>query len=145
MRTCSTALAAAVLALTALIPSTSTSAHAAQALAAQAPAAPAPGTHTAGPPTFGSACPTGSLCLWKNPEFKGTKRTYELSTLEINSCTALPAGATAESLINRVGRPVTTYQSADCLETGEFQTYPGDGVWLPRSPYLVRAFKVWER
>ncbi|WP_412078097.1 peptidase inhibitor family I36 protein [Streptomyces xanthophaeus] len=121
-----TVLAATVLALTALIPSTATHAHA------------------AGPPTLG-ACATGQLCLWVKPEFKGTRQTYELSTLDINSCTALPAGTSAQSLTNRTGRPVTTYQSAECAETGEFQTYPGDGVWLPQSPYQVRAFKVWER
>lgn len=102
------------------------------------------GGRAAGPPTLG-ACATGQLCLWAKPEFKGARRTHELSTLDINSCTALPAGTTAQSLTNRTGRPVTTYQSAECAETGEFQTYPGDGVWLPQSPYQVRAFKVWER
>ncbi|MEU7730584.1 peptidase inhibitor family I36 protein [Streptomyces sp. NPDC040724] len=131
MRTCgttrvTTVLAATVLALTALIPSTATTAQA------------------AGPPALG-ACATGQLCLWAKPEFKGTKRTHELSTLAVDSCTALPAGTSAQSLSNRTGRPVTTYQSAECAETGEFQTYPGDGVWLPQSPYQVRAFKVWER
>ena len=40
---------------------------------------------------------------------------------------------------------VTTYQSAQCAETGEYDTYPGGGSWVPRSPYQVRAFKVWER
>ncbi|GAA2641963.1 MULTISPECIES: peptidase inhibitor family I36 protein [Streptomyces] len=124
--TTTTTLAATVLALTVLIPSTATTAHA------------------AGPPALG-ACATGQLCLWAKPEFKGTRWTHELSTLDINSCTALPAGTSAQSLTNRTGRPVTTYQSAECAETGEFQTYPGDGVWLPQSPYQVRAFKVWER
>ncbi|MCX5378514.1 peptidase inhibitor family I36 protein [Streptomyces sp. NBC_00091] len=128
MRTWSTArvttLAAALLAAAALIPGTAT------------------GAHAAGPP-----CATGQLCLWTKPEFKGTKQTYDLSTLEINSCTALPAGTSGnyQSLINRTGRPVTTYQSAECGETGEFQTYPGDGVWLPQSPYQIKAFKIWER
>ncbi|MFB7464237.1 peptidase inhibitor family I36 protein [Streptomyces sp. NPDC056224] len=125
MRTWSTTLAVVGLALTALIPSTSGAAHA------------------AGPATLG-ACATGQLCLWAKPDFKGTRHTHELSTLDINSCTALPAGTSAQSLTNRLGRPVTTYQSAQCAETGEFQTYPGDGVWLPQSPYQVRAFKVWE-
>ncbi|MCX5306215.1 peptidase inhibitor family I36 protein [Streptomyces sp. NBC_00160] len=124
--TTTTTLAATVLALTVLIPSTATTAHA------------------AGPPALGP-CATGQLCLWAKPEFKGTRWTHELSTLDINSCTALPAGTSAQSLTNRTGRPVTTYQSAECAETGEFQTYPGDGVWLPQSPYQVRAFKVWER
>ncbi|MFF7297882.1 peptidase inhibitor family I36 protein [Streptomyces sp. NPDC008265] len=122
----STVLAATVLALTALLPGTAATARA------------------AGPPAFGS-CATGQLCLWAKPDFKGARQTHELSTLDINSCTALPAGTSAQSLTNRTGRPVTTYQSAECAETGEFQTYPGDGVWLPESPYQVRAFKVWER
>ncbi|MFF2192542.1 peptidase inhibitor family I36 protein [Streptomyces sp. NPDC058157] len=129
MRTWSTArvttLAAALLAACALVPSTAT------------------GAHAASPP-----CATGELCLWAKPDFKGTRQTYDLSTLDINSCTtlpALPAKAGFQALANRTGRPVTTYQSAECQETGEFQTYPGDGVWLPQSPYQVRAFKVWER
>ncbi|THA54164.1 peptidase inhibitor family I36 protein [Streptomyces sp. A1136] len=113
------------------------------AAAALVPGAAGP-AHAAGPPTLG-ACATGQLCLWAKPDFKGARQTYELSTLDINSCTALPAKATAQALTNRTGRPVTTYQSAECQETGEFQTYPGDGVWLPQSPYQVRAFKVWER
>ncbi|MFC9297705.1 peptidase inhibitor family I36 protein [Streptomyces sp. NPDC057011] len=125
MRTWSTTLAVVGLALAALIPSSNGAAHA------------------AGPAALG-ACATGQLCLWAKPDFKGARQTHELSTLEINSCTALPAGTTAQSLANRTGRPVTTYQSAVCQETGEFQTYPGDGVWLPQSPYQVRAFKVWE-
>ena len=54
------------------------------------------------------------------------------------------AGGDAQSLANRTGRPVTTYQSAECAETGEFETYPGGGTWTPRSPYQVRAFKIWE-
>ncbi|MFF4451414.1 peptidase inhibitor family I36 protein [Streptomyces goshikiensis] len=161
MRTWSTAFAAAtVLAGTVLIPSSAGSAHAAERapehaaghMAGHAPgqgverAAVRAGGHASGPPTPTlGACATGQLCLWGKPEFKGTKRTHELSTLDINSCTALPAGTTAQSLVNRTGRPVTTYQSAECAETGEFQTYPGDGVWLPQSPYQVRAFKVWER
>ncbi|MFF8269146.1 peptidase inhibitor family I36 protein [Streptomyces sp. NPDC016562] len=121
----STVLAVTALALSALIPSTATTAHA------------------AGPPALGP-CATGQLCLWAKPDFKGARQTHELSTLDVNSCIALPAGTTAQSLTNRTGRPVTTYQSDVCAETGEFQTYPGDGVWLPQSPYQVRAFKVWE-
>lgn len=160
-----TAATATVLAATLLIPGTAESAHAAgpaqaRTAAVQAPSkaeaqaragAPVPARgsgrtkgRAAGPPTLG-ACATGQLCFWAKPEFKGARTTHELSTLDINSCTALPAGTTAQSLTNRTGRPVTTYQSAECAETGEFQTYPGDGVWLPQSPYQVRAFKVWER
>ncbi|MFF6904869.1 peptidase inhibitor family I36 protein [Streptomyces sp. NPDC012389] len=89
-------------------------------------------------------CEAGRLCLWKKPDFAGARQTYELSTVDIESCTPLPKGGDAQSLANRTGRPVTTYQSAECRETGEFETYPGGGTWLPRSPYQVRAFKIWE-
>ncbi|WP_411078846.1 peptidase inhibitor family I36 protein [Streptomyces sp. cmx-18-6] len=90
------------------------------------------------------ACEAGRLCLWKKPDFAGARQTFELSTVDIESCTPLPKGGDAQSLANRTGRPVTTYQSAECQETGEFETYPGGGTWLPRSPYQVRAFKIWE-
>ncbi|WP_406243551.1 peptidase inhibitor family I36 protein [Streptomyces anulatus] len=129
MRT--TVLAAAALAVTALVP---------QALAHdRAAAAPerAPGVGL-------GSCEAGSLCLWKKPDFTGTRHAYELSGVDIESCTPLPKGDDAQSLANRTGRPVTTYQSAECAETGEFETYPGGGTWTPRSPYRVRAFKIWE-
>lgn len=129
MRT--TVLAAAALAVTALVP---------QALAHdRAAAAPerAPGVGL-------GSCEAGSLCLWKKPDFTGTRHAYELSGVDIESCVPLPKGGDAQSLANRTGRPVTTYQSAECAETGEFETYPGGGTWTPRSPYRVRAFKIWE-
>ncbi|MYT70926.1 MULTISPECIES: peptidase inhibitor family I36 protein [unclassified Streptomyces] len=104
-----------------------------------------PGFATAAaPPTLGD-CGAGELCLWSKTGFKGTRHTYELAGTDIESCVALPEGSSAASLANRTRRPVTTYQSAECAETGEFQTYPGSGTWEPESPYHVRAFKVWER
>ncbi|MCM1946791.1 peptidase inhibitor family I36 protein [Streptomyces sp. G2] len=112
-----------------------------------APAAPtAPAVLTA--PTAGTAlgaCGPGRLCLWPKPDFKGRPWTYELATTDLDSCVALPAGGSAQSLAVRTGRPVTTYQSAECAETGEFETYPGRGTWIPQAPYEVRAFKLWER
>ncbi|MFD8938544.1 peptidase inhibitor family I36 protein [Streptomyces sp. NPDC059578] len=89
-------------------------------------------------------CGPGELCLWAKTDFKGTRLTYELSEIDIESCVALPAGGRAQALANRLGRPVTTYQSAECEETGEFDTYPGNGTWTPQSPHRIRAFKVWE-
>jgi hypothetical protein len=130
MRT--TVLAAAALAVAALVP---------QALAHdRAAAAPerSPGSTALG------TCEAGRLCLWKKPDFAGARHTFELSGVDIESCTPLPKGGDAQSLANRTGRPVTTYQSAECAETGEFETYPGGGTWAPRSPYQVRAFKIWE-
>ncbi|WP_327367243.1 peptidase inhibitor family I36 protein [Streptomyces sp. NBC_01217] len=116
------ALAAASLAATALIP---------QAEAHSAAVRP-------------GACESGQLCLWEKPDFTGARQVHELSTIDIESCVPLPAGSKVQALANRTGRPVTTYQSAECGETGEFETYPGGGTWVPRSPYQVRAFKVWE-
>ncbi|MEU3687535.1 peptidase inhibitor family I36 protein [Streptomyces narbonensis] len=91
------------------------------------------------------ACGPGRLCLWPKPDFKGRAQSHELATTDIESCVALPPGTSAQSLANRTGRPVTTYQSAECAETGEFETYPGRGTWVPQTPYEVRAFKIWER
>ncbi|MEV7868371.1 peptidase inhibitor family I36 protein [Streptomyces sp. NPDC088124] len=104
----------------------------------------APAAERAVPPRLGT-CAAGELCLWEKDDFKGARQTHELSGTDIDSCVPLPAGTTAHSLANRTGRPVTTYQSATCGETGEFETYPGTGTWLPSSPYRVRAFKIWER
>ncbi|MGW7362741.1 peptidase inhibitor family I36 protein [Streptomyces sp. NPDC054841] len=113
----------------------------AAALAATTLLAP---TAAAAPRPTPGVCGPGELCLWQEPDFKGTEHVYDLSGLDIESCVPLPAGITAQALANRTGRPVTTYQSAECAETGEFDTYPGGGTWVPQSPYKVRAFKVWE-
>ncbi|MFF9471530.1 peptidase inhibitor family I36 protein [Streptomyces roseolus] len=112
--------------------------------APSSPAAPAaPAAAAAG--TALGACGPGRLCLWPKADFKGRPWTYELATTDLDSCVVLPAGASAQSLAVRTGRPVTTYQSGECAETGEFETYPGRGTWVPQTPYEVRAFKLWER
>ncbi|MEU2250282.1 peptidase inhibitor family I36 protein [Streptomyces sp. NPDC019224] len=131
------ALAATLLAVTALFSSPPARATAAPDRVAASVA------RTAAPDRLGD-CGSGQLCLWAKPEFTGARQTHELSTIDIESCVPLKTGTTAQALANRTGRPVTTYQSAECQETGEFETYPGGGTWLPRSPYQVRAFKVWE-
>ncbi|MFG2296940.1 peptidase inhibitor family I36 protein [Streptomyces sp. NPDC048603] len=135
------AVAAVLLGGTALLPAAATP-RAAGAGVGQAPRAAEP--RASAPPPLGP-CGPGQLCLWPKPEFQGKRQVHELHQLDVDSCVPLPPGVPpAQALVNRTGRPVTTYQSAECAETGEFQTYPGDGVWLPRSPYQVRAFKVWE-
>ncbi|MER6911022.1 peptidase inhibitor family I36 protein [Streptomyces sp. NPDC000594] len=103
-------------------------------------AAPAPATAL----PRRAECPTGALCLWERTEFRGARQLHELYTLDIDSCVPLPPGTTAESLANRTGRPVTTYQSPECAETGEFETYPGSGTWVPASPYLIRGLMIRE-
>ncbi|MCW7984148.1 peptidase inhibitor family I36 protein [Streptomyces libani] len=119
------------------------------ALAAALAAPPALGTpaaHAAAGGRHASGdCDAGQLCLWPKADFGGARRAYELSGIDIESCVPLPKGSGAAALANRTGRPVTTYQSVECAETAEFDTYPGGGSWVPQSPYRVRAFKVWER
>lgn len=114
------------------------------AVVALLPGAVAAAPGKAAPPRLG-ACAAGELCFWEKDDFKGARQIHELAGTEMESCVPLPSGTTASSLANRTGRPVTTYQSDECAETGEFETYPGGGTWLPRSPYRFRAFKVWER
>ncbi|MEV6316215.1 peptidase inhibitor family I36 protein [Streptomyces sp. NPDC051776] len=126
----------------ALLPSafvTAASAAPTASVASTAFAAPS----AAAAPRLGG-CEAGQLCLWQKDSFGSRRLTYELSQIDIESCVRLPRGIAAASLANRTGRPVTTYQSAECAETGEFETYPGGGTWVPQSPYQVRAFKVWE-
>lgn len=129
-----TTVLAAALAATALIP------PAASGAAVRTP--PAPAAHAA--PVRLGTCESGQLCLWEKPDFTGARHIHELSGTDIDSCVPLPPGRKVQALANRTGRPVTTYQSAECAETGEFETYPGGGTWVPQSPYQVRAFKIWE-
>ncbi|MFE3437062.1 peptidase inhibitor family I36 protein [Streptomyces sindenensis] len=107
-----TAALAAVLAVSALVP---------PALAHDRAAAAGERTRAV---ALGS-CEAGRLCLWKKPDFAGARHTFELSDTDIESCVPLPKGGDAQSLANRTGRPVTTYQSAECAETGEFETGKG--------------------
>jgi hypothetical protein len=143
--------AAGVLAACCLLTIPSTGAAAAPSAAAPAVSSAASLAAASGPVAGAraggvlGACGPGQLCLWPKADFKGRAQTYELSAVDIDSCTALPGGTSAQSLANRTGRPVTFYQSAECAETGEFETYPGKGVWAPQTPYQVRAFKIWER
>ncbi|MGW1469188.1 peptidase inhibitor family I36 protein [Streptomyces sp. NPDC002308] len=147
---------AAVLAATALVPAASAVAPAATPSVSRGTyttvtttgTARAAGTAAAAPGRASGVrlgeCAAGQLCLWKKPDFTGGRLTRDLSAVDIESCVPLPAGSDAQSFANRTGRNVTLYQSAECGETGEFETYPGPGTWVPRSPYQVRAFKIWE-
>lgn len=151
MRTYTVLLTAAALAATTLAagapaagaPTTSARTTAVPTTSAPTTAAPAARVSAAGQQRLGP-CDTGQLCLWPKKDFRGARQAYELAGVDVESCVVLPAGTAATALANRTGRPVTTYQSAECAETGEFETYPGGGTWVPESPYRVRAFKVWE-
>ncbi|MDT3399592.1 peptidase inhibitor family I36 protein [Streptomyces sp. B1866] len=115
---------------------------AAGAVLAAVSAALSPAPAEASPPRLGP-CATGQLCLWHGSAFSGAREVRELADTDIEECVRLSTG-TAASLANRTRKPVTTYQSAECAETGDFATYPS-GTWVPESPYQVRAVKIWER
>ncbi|MEU3460339.1 peptidase inhibitor family I36 protein [Streptomyces sp. NPDC006733] len=128
------ALAAALLPTAAAVPSAASAASATSAPSAAS--APSAGSAKA-------ACDPGQLCLWGRAGYSGTRQSHELADTGIDNCVPLPAGVPARSFVNRVGRPVTVYQSAECATEAEFDTYP-TGTWVPESRFTVRAFKVWE-
>lgn len=110
---------------------------------AAAPASAASAASATAATSSKGACDPGQLCLWGKAGYAGARQNHELADTGIDNCVLLPAGTPARSFVNRVGRPVTTYQSAECATEAEFETYP-TGTWVPESRYTVRAFKVWE-
>jgi hypothetical protein len=139
-----TRLRISAVATTTVVTAAAAAAVAAVAAALTLAATSPPAAADAAPPARLGRCAAGQLCLWEHEEFTGTRRTHELADTGTEDCVPLPSGASAASLANRTGRPVTAYQSAECGETGEFDTYPS-GSWAPQSEYRVRAFKIWER
>jgi hypothetical protein len=111
------------------------------ALTAAAAFVPAGATPVHAAPLPLGACAPGELCLWTQPNFKGTRTVHELADTEVGSCVPLPEGATAKSFANRTRRLVTTYQSVECATEGDFVTFPSD-VWVPESRHTVRAFQI---
>lgn len=103
----------------------------------------APRASAVSTPKLGT-CEAGELCFWQKAGFRGSRQVYELAGTDLESCVPLPKGTRAVSFANRMGRPVTVYQSAHCDTTGEFSTYPS-GSWTPEGEYAARAFTVWER
>ncbi|MYW01196.1 hypothetical protein GT354_23530 [Streptomyces sp. SID3343] len=93
-----------------------------------------------------ASCVPGQVCFWAAPGFTGTPAaTFELATTNANECVSLPDGVDALSFANRMDRYVTMYQSRECATEGDFSTYPGQGVFVPKVPYVVRAFQIWEK
>ena len=92
------------------------------------------------------ACAPGQICFWAAPAFADSPAAvFELATADVESCVSLPEGVDARSFANRMDRYVTMYQSRECATEGDFGTYPGDGVFVPEVPYVVRAFQIWEK
>lgn len=88
-------------------------------------------------------CDSGELCLWAEPTFAGPRAVMTLSNTTLEECVPVPDGVEGRSFANRLNRPVTVYQDADCATEGEFDTYPGRGTYVPDAPFVVRAVQIW--
>ncbi|QRP48191.1 peptidase inhibitor family I36 protein [Amycolatopsis sp. FDAARGOS 1241] len=108
-----------------------------------APAAPPASAHPASPAGADPACAVGELCLWNAETYSGQTQHYDLRTANPEDCIPLPEGFEAHSFANRLTRDVTIYQSEECTTEGDFTTYPGGGTYVPQSPFVVRAIKIW--
>jgi len=144
-----TLAAASLLASSGLAQATpaATPAHASTAVAAHAIGTAPAHASTAVPQQSSAAdpaCTAGEFCLWDTETYSGAVETYDLRTANPGDCIPLPEGFQGHSFVNRMTRDVTIYQGADCSTEGDFITYPGHGTYVPRSPFAVRAVKVWE-
>ncbi|OLR90130.1 peptidase inhibitor family I36 protein [Actinokineospora bangkokensis] len=90
------------------------------------------------------ACERGEVCLWTDPEFRGTTYRHTLTDTTVGECVHLPVAVDIRSFVNLMSRHVTVYQSRECATEGEFDTYPGGGTYVPAAPYVVRGFQVWD-
>ncbi|WP_007026383.1 peptidase inhibitor family I36 protein [Saccharomonospora iraqiensis] len=123
-----------------------TAAVAAVAVAAAPVAASAPASgSSAGPPTDRDGeCRQGQFCVWSGEDYGGERISFSLRNTNPESCAALPDAAEGIAFANRIDRHVTVYQDRHCATEGDFSTYPGPGTFVPRSPYVVRAVKIWD-
>ncbi len=86
-------------------------------------------------------CEVGVFCTWNHTDYTGRTHSLDLRTTNMEECVTLPAGD-VRSFVNRLGRPVTVYQDAQCATFGDFTTYPG-GTYVPGAPFVVRAIQIW--
>lgn len=87
------------------------------------------------------ACDRGELCLWSASSYRGEAIRLSLSNTNPGEC--VPLWLDTRSFANLLSRAVTMYQSVDCATEGEFDTYPGQGTYVPCAPFVVRAVQVW--
>lgn len=118
---------------------------AAVAVASAPVAASAPATGAEGPPTHRDGeCRRGQFCVWSGEDYGGERISFSLRNTNPESCAALPDAVEGAAFANRIDRHVTVYQDRHCGTEGDFSTYPGPGTFVPRSPYVVRAVKIWD-
>ncbi len=88
-------------------------------------------------------CDRAELCLWTGTAYRGTVSKLSLNDVNPGECVPLPDTADARSFANLLSRAAILYQGRECSTEGEFDTYPGDGTYVPESPFVVRAVQIW--
>jgi hypothetical protein len=117
------------------------------AQASPSPATGFPAVHDSSPASAlqtDPGCTAGEFCLWSQESYAGDTRHFDLRTGNPSDCIPLAEGFESHSFVNRMTRDVTIYQGEDCTTEGDFHTYPGGGTYVPQSPFVVRAIKIWE-
>lgn len=90
-----------------------------------------------------SVCTQGEFCGWSDESYGGQVQRQDLRNSNPEECIPLPDSFEATSFANRTNRQITVYQDAECSTEGDFSTYPGDGTFVPKAPYVVRAIQIW--
>ncbi|GLZ43210.1 hypothetical protein Acsp05_68340 [Actinokineospora sp. NBRC 105648] len=86
-------------------------------------------------------CDRGELCLWPATGFRG--EVVRISLAETNPGECVPLEVAARSFVNLMSRDVIVYQTGECTTEGDFRTYPGEGTYVPVSPFVVRGIQLW--
>ncbi len=102
------------------------------------------GVAQAAPSQPDPVCKKGEFCIWSAAHYSGDAQRFDLRTANPEDCIPLPEGFDGSSFVNLMSRDVTVYQSEECTTEGDFITYPGAGTYVPNSPFVVRAIKIWE-
>lgn len=92
--------------------------------------------------TLEDTCQGGVFCAWAAEDFRGPLHRVDPRTTPLERCIGLPAKLEASSFVNRTGHPVTVYQDGHCATEADFKTYP-NGTYVPTTPYVARAIKIW--
>ncbi|WAL64171.1 peptidase inhibitor family I36 protein [Amycolatopsis cynarae] len=89
-------------------------------------------------------CHQGEFCVWAEESFGAQVERLDLRTANPEECVLLPGELAGKSFVNLMDREVTVYQDSECSTEGDFTTYPGQGTFVPRAPFLVRAVTIWD-
>lgn len=90
-----------------------------------------------------TACPAHQFCYWASEDYPGNAQVLNLDGAATSVCIPLPQEAEARSFVNNRDHEITLYEGGHCSTEGDFRTYPGNGTYVPESPFVVRAVEIW--